>query len=372
MEPATIPLATVHGRPRADLGITDASGRPGTVRALVDTGGGSLVMRREVADRLGLAIGHTVEVAGGELTTVEPPALWVGDVELDTDGVAAYAAGDEMVTGVEGEGIDVVLPAAVLRRHAVVLDYPAGELTVGPTGSIPHRGVPVPLDVHPGSGFGRLQVEVGGAVIGLLLDTGPSCCLIGDRVFREWIGAHPDWPTSAASIGPANMAGLAFEASAPVVRVAGVRIGPFELPGVAFAWRHDDAFESLTPGVTQPVVGAIGGNVLQHFRVAIDVEKGYVHLEQGRPFAEPDADMAGIVVGVAPDGGYLVLATITGLDEVQVNDRLLAVDGEAVAPLSLGQVVDRLRGVPAETVHHLTVERDGRMLEVAAPVLRVF
>ena len=165
---------------------------------------------------------------------------------------------------------------------------------------------------------------------------------------------------------------MPFEASAPVIRVPSVRIGPFEVPGVAFAWRHDEAFDSLTPGVTQPVVGAVGGNVLQHFRVAIDVVKGYVHLEQGRPFDEPDADMVGLVVGLAPDAGYLVLATITGLDEVQVNDRLLAIDGEAVAPLSLGQVVDRLRGVPAETVHHLTLERDGQMIEVAAPVLRVF
>jgi hypothetical protein len=150
-----------------------------------------------------------------------------------------------------------------------------------------------------------------------------------------------------------------------------VRIGSFEVPAVAFAWRHDDAFDTLTPGVTQPVVGALGGNVLQHFRVAIDARDGFVRLEQKRPFADPDADMVGMVVGLAAGGGYQVLATITGLDEVQVNDRLLAVDGEAVAPMTLGEVVDRLRGVPAETVHHLTLERGDRMIEVAAPVLRV-
>lgn len=372
MEPATIPLVTLHGRPRAELSVTDASGRPGTVRALIDTGGGSLMLRQDVADRLGLALGHTVEVGGGVLTTVEPPALRVGDVELDTDGVAAYAAGDEMVTGVEGEGIDVVVPAPVLRRHAVVLDYPAGLLTVGPAGSVPPRGVAVPLDVHPGSGLGRIEVEVGGSSFGMLLDTGPSCCLVADATFRRWQEGHPAWPTSAASVGPANMAGLPFEAASPVVRVPSVKVGSFEVPAVAFTWRHGEAFESLSPGVTSAVVGTIGGNVLQHFRVAIDYDEGLVRLEQGRAFAEPDADMVGLVVGLAPGGGYLVLATITGLDDVQVNDRLLAVDGEPLAPLSLGEVVDRLRGVPAETVHHLTLERDGQMIEAAAPVLRVF
>lgn len=372
MDAVTIPLHTGSGRAVAELGVIEASGRHGTVRALLDTGGGALLVTQAVVDRLGLAAGHEVEAGGGTLTSVEPPALRVGDLELDTDGIPAYAVGEGTATGVEGEGVEVVVPAGVLRRHAVVLDYPAGSLTVGAPGTVEPRGVALPLTVHPDTGLASVEVVVAGERMSMLLDSGPPCTLVADRVFRRWLERHPDWPTSAASVGPANMAGIPFEASAPMVRVPEVRWGDFTVPHVAVAWRHDGAFGALGPGVTEPVEGALGGNVLRHFRLALDHAEGLVRLEQGRSFVGHDADMAGIVVGLDHDaGGYRVLGTITGLDDVVLDDRLVAIDGEPVVGLTLSEVVDRLRGTPAETVHRLVLERDGVQVEADAPVLRV-
>ncbi|HUF33731.1 MAG TPA: PDZ domain-containing protein [Acidimicrobiales bacterium] len=371
MDAVTLPLVVANDRPCVDLITADAGGSPRTLRALVDTGGGALLLRRSLADGLGLGLGFSVESDGGEATSVEPPALAGDGFGLDTDGIAAYAIDDDAQTGTESERIDVVLPASLLRRHGVVIDYPRGELRLSAPDDLPGTGVAVPVDVERESGFARAEVEVAGEVLGLLLDTGTSCCLVADHVFRSWEASNPVWPRSAASVGPANMSGLSFEASTPMLRVPEVSWGAFTVPGVAVAWRPDSAYGRLVPGVTAPVVGSLGGNLLRHFRVELAVASGLVRLEQGRPFAEPDADMVGMVVGIDADGHHHVIGTITGLDDVRVGDRLLAVDGEPVAGLTLGQVIDALRGTPAETVHHLALDRDGELVEAEGPVLRV-
>jgi hypothetical protein len=371
MDAATIPLVPAHGRTCADLGVTDGSGAPGRVRALVDTGGGALLLPRSLADRLGLALGHEVETAGGVAVAVEPPELSAGDLRLDTDGVAAYALDDDAPSGVEAEAVELVLPAAVLRRHTVVVDHPRAELTFAAPGGGTGEGVPVLLDVDPGSGFARVEVEVGGEVLGLLLDTGASCCLMADRVFRDWQRSHPDWPVSAASVGPANMTGLDFEASTPALRVPALTWAGFTVPGVVAAWRPDDAYGRLGPGLTAPVAGSLGGTVLRHLRMELDLGSGRAHLAQGSAVGGPDADQVGVVVGLDGAGGYRILATLTGLEQVRAGDRLLAVGGEPVAGLTLGRVVDLLRGRAGEERRHLALERDGALVEAEAPVVRV-
>jgi hypothetical protein len=371
MDAVTLPLVTSHDRACVDLTVAAGDGSRPTVRALIDSAGGALLLKRSLAERLGLGFGHAVESDGGVATTVEPPDLAAGSEPLDTDGIAAYALDDDSPTGTEAERVDVVLPAALLRRHGIVLDHPRREVTFCDPGDLPGRGVAVPVDIEPGTGLVRVEVEVAGEVLGLLLDTATSCCLVADHVFRSWGDASRGWPSSAASVGPANMSGMPFEASTPMLRVPEVRWGEVAVPAVAVAWRPDDAFERLGPGVTAPVVGSLGGNVLRHFRLELGGLEGAVHLEQGRPFGEPDADMVGVVVGLDPAGDYRVLGTITGLEDVRGGDRLVAIDGEPVAGLTLGQVIDALRGIPAETWHHLALEREGELVEVEVPVLRV-
>lgn len=366
------------GRTLVALDARTAEGGRVPVRALVDTGGGAMVVRRQLVERLELSLGATVGAGGDSFETVEPPRLEAAGYELDTDGLAAYVVEDEDPGNpLRAERADLLVPAPLLRRHHLVLDGPGGSVTFAAAGSVEPRGLRVPVGVHPGTGFVRTEVTVGGRTSGVLLDTGPSCSLVVDTTFRDWQGRHPDWPVSAASVGPANMAGLPAEARTPMTRASGVEWGPFTLPGVAFAWRADAAFADLVaPGATGSVVGALGGNVLRGFRVEIDYARSEVWLEQGALLDVDDTDQVGVVLTreVDEEGldgtAYRVAATVTGLGDVRVGDRLVAVDGEPVAARTLAEVVAALAGELGGT-RPLTLERDGELVQVDAPVTRV-
>jgi hypothetical protein len=210
--------------------------------------------------------------------------------------------------------------------------------------------------------------------------------LVVDEVFRAWQGRHPDWPAAAASVGPGNMSGLPAEARTPMLRVAALDWGPFTVAGVACSWRGDAAFgELVAPGATAPVVGALGGNVLRGFRVEVDYALGEVWLEQGVALGSEDTDMVGVVLtrevlthdvdDGTPDGAqdgtaYRVAATVTGLHQLAVGDRVVAVDGEPVGERTLAEVVAALAGSLGGTLP-VTVERDGELVQVDAPVTRV-
>jgi hypothetical protein len=359
-----------------DAGAPDGATTP--VRALVDTGGGAMVIRRQLVERLDLAVGATVGAGDDDFETVEPPRLWADGYELDTDGLTAYVVDDEDPGNpLRAERADLLVPAPLLRRHHLVLDAPAGQVTFAALGTVEPRGLRVPVGVHPGTGFVRTEITVDGRTAGVLLDTGPSCSLVVDATFRAWQGRHPTWPVSAASVGPANMAGLPAEARTPMVRAEAVEWGPFTLTGVAFAWRADAAFADLVaPGATGSVIGALAGNVLRGFRVEVDYGRAEVWLEQGALLDVDDTDMVGVVLTREVDAeglagtAYRVAATVTGLGDVRVGDRLVAVDGEPVAARTLAEVVTALGGELGAT-RPLTLERDGELVQVDAPVTRV-
>ncbi|MDQ3385296.1 MAG: retropepsin-like domain-containing protein, partial [Actinomycetota bacterium] len=211
--PRTRVLVTLEAR--------TAGGVPRPVRALVDTGGGAMVIRRQLAEELDLALGATIGTGEGDLETVEPPQLRANGFELDTDGLAAYVVDDgDHGNPLRAEGADVNLPASLLRRHRLVLDAPASLVTFGDPRSVEERGVRLPVGVHPGTGFVRTEITVDGRTHGVLLDSGPSCSLVVDHLYRTWQADHPDWPAAAASVGPANMAGIPAEARLPMLRVA--------------------------------------------------------------------------------------------------------------------------------------------------------
>jgi hypothetical protein len=334
------------------------AGRP--VRALLDTAGTALCLSRALADELDLPVHEHLDDQGAVITVVEPPELRVGQAVLDTEGLVAYAFDDTSSLGLDARRADVLVPANVLRRHHVVLDEPAGTITVGPPGSLERRGVAVPATVDRDTGLVALSVEVEGELVDLLLDTAITSCLATDGLLRAWQGDHPDWPAAASAVGPGNMSGLPVEGRLPMLRVPSIQLGPFTVPQVAFTWRGNDDLD---------LDGALGGNVLRLFRLDLDYAAGSVRLEQGAPFPDNDTELVGVVLGLDVEG-WRVQATISGLDDVRPGDVLVAVDGDPVGTLGLPEILDRLRGTPGDR-HHLALRRDGVLVDVDAPVLRL-
>ena len=349
----TAPLTLVHHRPVVTLG---------GLRVLFDTAGSALLLDQSVANDLGLATIEAVEEGGQVFTVLEPPGIEL----LDTDGIPAYGFDDTRELGMAAHGIDVVVPARVLQRHRVVLDPVDGFATID--GDDEPRGVRVPADVDPASGLTRVTVLVAGEVLVLLLDTGVSCSLAADRVMQRW--SARGWPASAASVGPGNMAGLRVEARTPMVRVPEVEVGQFTIPGVAFAWRGDSDVARI-PGA--PVDGSLGASAMRAFRVELDAAHGNVWFEQRAPMSpveDSDADQVGVTLVLGDDGGWEVAATVTGLDDVHVGDRLVSVDGEPVDGRTLGDVLTMLGG-PVASTHHVLVRRADQVVAADVPVVRL-
>lgn len=354
------PLTLVHGRPVVTL--------DGGVRAIVDTGATAVLMTQSLADSIDLQVIETVEERGEVFTVLEPPALSVGGYELDVDGLPSYGFEDTRAIGLAALGVDLLLPGSLVARHAVELDVVGETSRWGAPGSLDRFGVRVGARVDDGVRV-VVDCEVFGGAVSLLLDTGVSCCLAADAVVQAWRAAMDDLPTSAACVGPGNMAGLAVEARTPMVRVPVLEWGrEFTVPGVAFVWRAD--------ADVAPYDGSLGGNVLRSFRLGLDLSRGDVYVEQRAPAAPGgggDADQVGVTLVLDDEGDWVIGSTVTGLSPaVQVGDALVAIDGAPVGGVPLGDVLGALSGVPGETTHHLVLRRDDSgLVEADAPVLRV-
>ena len=81
-----------------------------------------MLLSQEIADELDLSVIETIEERGDVFTVLETPSLSIGGYELDTDGLPAYGFEDTRAMGLAAHGLDLVLPATLLQRHAVVLD----------------------------------------------------------------------------------------------------------------------------------------------------------------------------------------------------------------------------------------------------------
>jgi len=130
--------------------------------------------------------------------------------------------------------------------------------------------------------YARIQIEVAGETIDLLLDTGASNLLsesalkqIGDgrpalratsfltqSVFEKWKKAHPDWRVLE------NIKALTGDAmiEVPKVKIAGFTVGP-----VWFTVQSDESIhKAMDSLMDKPPQGALGGSALHYLRVTVD------------------------------------------------------------------------------------------------------
>jgi len=263
----------------------------------------------------------------------------------------------------------------VLARHHVVFDYPAGRFTLARPGTVEPRGQPVASPVEPRSGFPRIEIEVGGRKQGFLLDSGASFTMVSITELERWRETDAGLATMTGAVGEANMVGGPMESDAMLMRAPTMTWGPHTLSGVVAVSRPGGTFEKWMSGMmTAPIVGAIGGNVLRHFRVEIDYAAGTTYLEPGAKDFGTVLDALGLVLGQTADGSHRVdaLARVGGkpvCEGVQVGDRIRAADGRSLEGLCHREVIEILRGEPG-TPRKLTLERDGQSIERVVSVTR--
>lgn len=372
----TVELGLEMGSPVVELEVSGKNGKSREIRFLVDTGGGGLMLPEAIADDLGLAIQREEvhEEEGMRFAPLETPHIEIDGFALDLGGArcAAVLGETSVLPGSTPEGF---LPGHVLAKHHVIFDYPARRFTLAKPGSRVPRGERVSSPVEAQSGFPRIELDVAGRKAGFLLDSGASFTMISITELEHWRVADARLASLSGAVGEANMVGGPMETNAMLLQLPALRWGPFALDGVLAVSRPPGTFEGWMSGMmTEPIIGAIGGNVLRNFRVEIDYAAGATYLESSAKDFSTHLDGVGFVLGETPAGEHRVDAVAREgehvlCEGVEAGDLLREVDGKPLAGLRHRQVIELLRGKPG-TARKLKLERAGQPVEVSVEVQR--
>jgi len=373
---ATVPVTIDHGRVIIDADVTGPNGSTQKVHAWVDNGNAELELSRRLATVLGL----TVSCAADSCSAPPPPSIAIGGIKiplievkqaripLRPVGAAAVLAG--------GVNAEINIPATVLRRYDVLVDFPGRKLSLGSAGTIPFRGASSKVLVNPENGLIQIPSQIEKRKLNLGLDLGSSISFLAENVFTSLAAAHADWPQMTGAVGPANMWGLDDEPKWRLMRLDRVQYGPLFLTNVAVVAFPKERMEFFEKRAGVATSGLLGSQAFLNYRVGIDYARAMVYFEIGRMFMFPDFDVIGLVLRPEDDGSFTVLSVAdfagnpsvaAGERGVQPGDHLVSVDQIPVRGATMGQVWKMLGGTPGQE-RELTIERRGRDFAVAAQV----
>ena len=264
------------------------------LRLLVDTGGaggsGWYVIDAKAAARLGLTV-SSCALEATHVDVVAPIAFRPGK-GLPPSSKTPCDSGALVVKGIGEQGDDDgLLGAGYLPGHVWTFDYPKRQIWLQPTTWKPssgaHRtalGFPRDDKGKPTAGLPRITLKIDGQPLDLLLDTGATAhptpagehasgtstthgrgvtSYITTSVLEGWHRAHPQWRVIADADDLSGSGSRLIEV--PRVEIAGWLVGP-----VWFAERADPNFAGMSHYMDQPIHGAVGGNVFDHFVMTLD------------------------------------------------------------------------------------------------------
>lgn len=345
----------------------------GTIRAarfVFDSGGGAVLLDSALASDLGLKpIGAEIEDAGERFAPVNPPRASIGTfrVSLGTSKAFIHLGTKSFDTRERVEGL---LPGKALERYQVVLDYPKHLFSIAAAGCIRHKGSKVDSPFLPASGHPRISVNELNKKYGLLLDTGSRVTLARRDLLESWIAAHPEWPTTTGASGEADMPG--GDGKELLLRVPEMEWGPFHIKNFVVVSRPNETYSSTTFETTEAIVGALGGNVLDGFRVEIDYPHGTTYLEQAHQPDANDMNSAGLILDIDIANQLVVLSVSATADEITKKnvlpgDIILQIEGKSETPWTITEASQALSGTVGET-RRLLIRRRGMEIDTSVIV----
>jgi hypothetical protein len=348
----------------------------GTTRAarfVFDSGGGAVLFDSALASDLGLKpSGAEIGEAGERYVPVNPPEASIGafTFSLGTSKALIHLGTSSFDTRERVEGL---LPGKALEPYQVVLDYPSHLFSVAASGCIKHLGSKVDSPFLPASGHPRITVSALNEKYGLLLDTGSRVTLARRDLLESWRAAHPAWPHTTGASGEADMPG--GDGKELLLRVPEMEWGPFHIKKVVIVSRPDETYSSTTFETPTAIVGALGGNVLDGFRVEIDYPHGTTYLEQVH---QPDADnmnSAGLVLDSDAANQLVVVSVSETADQITKRnvlpgDIILLIEGKSETPWTITEASQALSGAVGET-RRLLIRRRGMEIDTSVVIARL-
>lgn len=280
----TVPLVVEGNRVFLDVTFEAADGSERSARFWIDTGGGGFLLTESLARDLGLEWGEPWQQEGKEFApALEAPEPFLGGfpLEIVENRVFVRPGTDDLLPEAAPGSAEGFLPGHVLAQYHVVFDYPNQLFTLARPGVMGPRGEPLPMPVSEQMGFPRTEIEVAGLTYGFLLDTGASFTMVSEVVLKAWGDLHPEWPRQEGAAGDAaTLGGQTLE----TMFVPAAVWGGFEINEFGVVSQQEDVFErGMSRMMTDPIIGALGGNALRHFRVELDYANEKLYLSRPVP-----------------------------------------------------------------------------------------
>lgn len=320
---------------------------------ILDTGANSCVLADGLAKALRLTPQAAAEGTGagaGPVPYLRYPrdsALFdVGGVQFRCDHVISLDLSQQ--PAILGRPIDGILGSDFISQYAVVIDYDSPVLQLHDPAKYEYRGTgeALPLTFDRRLPYLTARLTVAGVPPEnrrLLLDSGSEDAVDDDLILKS-TGPHRE-VTGGVGLGQPYRVTFGW--------VEHLDLGQFRL----------SQLPSVAPGVA-----LIGGEVLRRFRVIVDYSRNRLILEPGAHFADVHrGDRSGLDLRLAPAEGMLIVQEVQSGSAgaaagLKSGDRILAVDGAAVAELGLRRV-QRMLTVPGVD-YRLRVMRAGTIQEV--------
>jgi hypothetical protein len=351
----------------AELAFLLPDGTLRKVLAFVDLGSPSTILSKALFRELQLDQQKPLTLEVGDMPVHIDPSTVTSDTWLP------YAIGDH-------RNVEALLPAGVLQKYQVVIDYERRTLTLADPGTLKPTGVPVPCRINEKTGLIAVDASVDGRVYPVTIDNGSAYTWLRKTTVQEWIDVHPDWERGIGAVGASNMrmADDGIEATGILVRIPEIKLGLLSVPQVgALAigrsitnWDFIDWYSEKNPG---SVVGWLGGNVLRGFRITIDYTNHMTYWERQMALDSHDLDQVGLTLK-SKNGEYFVAAIAaqngkSTVENVQAGDKLLQIDALPTSGATWGAIFSALRGKPGE-IRTLLLERGNRQFTLQARVVR--
>jgi hypothetical protein len=352
----------------AELGFVRPDGSIHRALVFVDMGSPSMVLTESLFKELHLDKNKALLFRVGELAVEVPRA------EVVSERTQPYSIGSDLK--VEG-----MLPAGILQRYQVVIDYEKRTLAFAQPRTVQPQGVSVPFHINQKTGLIAVDASIDGKSYEITIDNGSAYTWFRQSTAKNWLVSHPEWERGVGAVGASNMmmSGDGTETSGTLLRIPEISLGSLVLkevgvlaagPGRSFSGNLD-LFDWYSQKNVAPVIGWIGGNVLKEFRLTIDYPNRMMYwLKQSDPDSH-DLDQVGLILrserreftiaAVAKKNGA---PTVEG---VSPGDRLIRVGDLETRNATWGAIYNAMHGKPGET-RMLVLERNGSRFTVAAKV----
>ena len=364
----TTPFVLDGNRMYAELDFLRPDGSVHKALAFVDMGSQYMTLRESLFRAL-------------QLDQNKPLVFRVGGLSVEVrhgDVVSERREPSSLGSDLKVEGM---LPASILQRYRVVIDYQKRALVLDQPGPSRPLGVPVPFHINRQTGLIAVDASIDGKSYPITIDNGSAYTWLRQSTAKKWLVSHPDWARGVGAVGASNMtmSGDGTETLGTLLRIPEISLRSLILedvgalaagPGRTIS-DNLDLFDWYSQKNALPVIGWIGGNVLKGFRLTIDYPHQMMYwLKQSEPDSH-DLDQVGLTLRSA-GRAYVVAAVATKngkpvVEGVLPGDKLIRVGDLEVEEATWGAIYSAMHGKPGES-RMLTLERNGTRVTVAAKV----